>query len=214
MLDKVTLFASLSPDARAAISERFTAKMFARHTVLITEGDESDTFFALIQGKVKVYLADDQGREIIITQQGEGFYFGELASMGNLPRSASVMTLETCRVAMISGTEFMKILREYPDVAIQLIRELAHRLKDTTNSLRSFALLDVYGRVTQLLRELAVDEGDVLVVHDRPTQQTMAKMVGASREMVGRILRELTTGGYIALDGKRLKILRSFPAGW
>ncbi len=215
MLEKVSLFSTLPPSARDAIYERFVIKMFPRHTVLINEGDESDTFFLLMAGRVKVYLADSQNHEVIITQQGEGFYFGELAYIGNLPRSASVMTLEMCRVATMPGAEFMEILRKYPDVAIQLIRELAHRLKDTTKTLRAFALLDVYGRLTRLLLEMSVeDETGGFVIHDRPTQQTMSRMVGASREMVGRILRELSSGGYIAIEGKNLRILRPFPAGW
>ncbi|MGF1529105.1 MAG: Crp/Fnr family transcriptional regulator [Candidatus Competibacterales bacterium] len=215
MFENVPLFDGLGPDALEQIATRFTIRAFPKNAIVINEGDESDSFYVVVAGKVKVFLADEDGREVIITLRGEGFYFGELAYVAQLPRSASVMTMEASRLAVISGGDFMTLLKEYPDIAVNLIRELAHRLQATTVNLRAFALMDVYGRLTKLLRDMAVEgEGGKLIVEEKPTQQTMAKMVGASREMVGRILRELTVGGYISTEGKRLIIHRSLPAGW
>ncbi len=215
MLQSITLFEGLDEHALAAVTARSAVKTFQKNTIIIHEGDESDSLYIIMDGKVKIFLSDADGKEVIVATAGPGNYFGELAHIDKAPRSASVMTLDRAKFVVISGREFVELMQENPVIALNLIRELARRLKITTGNVRSFALMDVYGRVSKLLREMAVDEENgKKVIVEKPTQQAIANMVGASREMVSRILKELSVGGYISTEGKRLTINRDLPSAW
>ncbi|MBI3575286.1 MAG: Crp/Fnr family transcriptional regulator [Gammaproteobacteria bacterium] len=214
MLANVSLLSGLKKGDLDILAAYGVTKGFPRNAVVITEGDTSDSLYLIIEGRVKVYLIDDQGREVILRTQGPGEYFGELALVDEEPRSASVMTLEPSKLCIISRAAFHECLSRNPGIAMVLVRHLSRLVRSLTENVRSLALLDVYGRVARLLLELAVKQGDKLVIEARPTHQEIANRVGASREMVSRIMKDLVAGGYVQDDGKRLVIPEKFPPAW
>lgn len=214
MLKNVSLFACLPEHDFEEISKLATTRSYAKNTIIISEGDNSDTFYAVLSGKVKVYLSDSEGKEVIINMLQEGDYFGELALLDDEPRSASVMTTEDSKLVLISKVAFQDVLTQNPAMALGIIRELTARLRNLTENVKSLALMDVYGRVARTLLEMAEDQGDVQVIKQRLTQRDIANMVGASREMVSRILKDLSVGGYITIANKTITINEKLPPGW
>ncbi len=189
-------------------------KTFAKNTIIINEGDESDSLYVILSGTVKIFLSDEDGKEIILNTQGPNEYFGELALIDDAPRSASVMTLDDCKVSIILKRDFEKFISKNPEICFRLIRGLTKRLRRLTDNVKSLALMDVYGRVARTLIELSEDLDGQMVVQQKLTQRDIANMVGASREMVSRILRDLSTGGYITVDKKHITINERLPTAW
>ena len=214
MSPEAQLFPELTSESLNRIAEHGTVRSYPRHAVLIHEGDRTDAFYIILGGKVKVYASDEDGKEIILNIQGPGEYFGELALIDSAPRSASVMTMEPSKIAVISRADFERCLADNPSIAIELIRSLAQRVRSLTESVKSLALLDVYGRVARTLLDLAKEEDGVLAVRQRLTHQDIANMVGASREMVSRIMKDLVNGGYIHIADRVITIRQKLPPGW
>ena len=204
---------SLSAEHIKALSERGTVKAYPKNTVIVNEGDRSDTLFIILSGKVKAYLADEEGKEVLLSTQGPGEYFGEMI-LDQGPRSASVMTLEPCKFSVITTDQFRKFLTEHPNAGPELVMSLIHRVRELTKAVGNLALLDVYGRVAHLLLELATEHNGEMVINERLTQQDMASRVGCSREMISRILKDLRTGGYIRMEGERIIIAKNPPRAW
>ena len=211
--DDKSRFWGMSEKHFQALAKRGAVKAYPRNTVIVNEGDRSDSLYIILSGKVKVYLADEEGKEILLTIQGPGEYFGEMV-LDQGPRSASVMTLEPAKFSVISTDEFKRFLTEHPDAGPELVMSLIHRVRELTKTVGNLALLDVYGRVARLLLELAVEVNGEMVISERLTQQDMASRVGCSREMISRILKDLRTGGYLKMDGERIIIAKSPPRGW
>jgi len=210
----IPLFSELTETEYAAVSQLAVTRTFKRNTLVISEGDLSDSLYVILSGKVKVFLSDEEGKEITLNIQGEGEYFGELALLDSAPRSASVMTMENCKLAVISKSAFDHCMENNPTIALKIIRGLARRLRELTENVRSLALMDVYGRVARTLLDMAEESDGKKIIPQRLTQRELASMVGASREMVSRILRDLTTGGYISIDNKIITINERLPAAW
>lgn len=214
-LAEIPLFGGLSADALASLACRGFVRTFPRNTIVIHEGDQTDSLHVILSGRVKVFLSDEDGRQIDLGQLRRGEYFGELAAMDDAPRSASVQTLELTRCMVISKTAFDECLNEYPAMAVTLIDELSRRFRGLTANVKSLALMDVYGRVARTLLELAIEQDDgTLVVPYKLTQQELANMVGASREMVSRILKDLSTGGYVTIRNRTITIQEKLPPAW
>jgi len=214
MLPDIPLFSSLTDAELQALSGKVVTRFYPRNTIILSEGDDSGSLYCILSGRVKVFLNDEEGKEIILTNQGVGDYFGEMALLDAGPRSASVMTLEDCKISLISKVDFDAFLDLHKEAARNIMRGLVKRLRALTNNVRSLALMDVYGRVARVLLELAEEEGGRLIVKNELTQQDIANRVGASREMVSRILKELKTGGYIEMQNKRFVIKEKLPHGW
>ena len=196
-----------------ALAAHGVVRHYPKHAVIITEGDPSDSIYVILSGRVKVFLSDDDGREVVLDEHGPGTYVGEMA-LDEGPRSASVMTLEPCALAVVSGKAFREFVAAEPDARAHLIRNLIHRARVASENVRNLALLDVYGRVVRLLLELAVEKDGALVVEQPYTQQDLAQRAGCSREMVSRIFKDLVAGGYIKIDGRRIQIEKSLPKRW
>ena len=188
-------------------------KRYPANAVLINEGDAADTLFIILSGRVKVYAGNDSGKEVILNEHGPGEYIGEVPLDGGV-RSASVMTLEPTTCALVTGANLREFIATHPDFALHLIRNLILRLRTLTDSVKSLALDDVYSRVVGLLQKLAVPEGEHRAVPQRLTQQEIADRVGASREMVNRIFKDLTIGGYLSVKSGRIVLLKNLPAAW
>jgi CRP/FNR family cyclic AMP-dependent transcriptional regulator len=190
-----------------------TVRAFAKRAIIVTEGDDSDSLYVMISGKARVFVADDNGREVQLNQIGVGEYFGEVTLDGG-PRSASVMALEDCRCAVMKRAELTPFIEKNPELAIHIVRKLARRVRDLTENVRSLALMDVYGRVARLLLELAEEKDGRLVVSEPLTHKDIASRVGASREMISRIFSDRADGGYVRKEEGLLVIARKPPPRW
>jgi CRP/FNR family transcriptional regulator, cyclic AMP receptor protein len=188
-------------------------RSFPANMVIVNEADASDSFYVIVSGRVKLFVSDEEGREMVLGEQGPGEFFGEIALDGN-PRVSSVSTLEPSKVAVIPGAELRRLCAGHAPMAMMIMRRLIGRVRQLTQSVKKLALVDVYGRVASLLLELAREEGGQMVIEPRPTQQDMAIRVGASREMISRILKDLAAGGYIRVEGQRMIIDRQPPRAW
>jgi CRP/FNR family cyclic AMP-dependent transcriptional regulator len=188
-------------------------RTYPKNTVFITEGDSSDSVFVILSGRVKIFLSDTEGHEMILDTQGPGEYVGEMALDGN-PRSASVMTTESTTFSVVSREPIKEAIRRKPEFALDMISKIIDRARLATNSVKDLALLDVYGRVARLLLNMAVEHNGKLEIPEKLTQQEIAERVGASRDMVSRIFRDLTAGGYITVESRHITINKKPPARW
>jgi len=196
-----------------ALSGHGTVKSFRKQAVIVSEGDETDSLYVILSGRVKVFLADESGKEVVLGAQGPGEYFGEMV-LDDGARSASVMTLEPSRFIVIPKHKVREFLRDQPEFSVRLIEKLIRRTRALTASVKNLALMDVYGRVARLLLELAEEDRGKLVIREKLTQLDVASRVGASREMVSKILKDLAVGGYISVKQKRITIHKAPPRHW
>jgi CRP/FNR family cyclic AMP-dependent transcriptional regulator len=196
-----------------AIAPHGSTRSFAANAILINEGDTTDSLYILLSGRVKVYASSEDGRELVLAEYGPGEYFGELSIDGE-KRSASIKALEACSCRVVQGSELRQFLADHPDFAMHLTRKLIRMVRRLTGQARSIALQDVYGRMVRVLTELSEPAGEERVLRHKLTQQDIADRIGSSREMVNRVMKELTAGGYIAQRDGRLVILRKLPAAW
>ena len=206
MLRSIPLFKDLSDSDLALIGDLAIEKPVPKGTVIFTEGQEGDSLYLIASGRVKVFIGDEDGREIILKILGPGDFFGEMALIDKQPRSASVTTLESSTFRILSHHAFEICIEKAPRIAAIVMQALAKRLRDADRKISTLALMDVYGRVANTLLELAIVNNGKLVVGEKLSQQDIANMVGASREMVNRILKDLTDRGYISVEAKTITI--------
>lgn len=203
----------LREETLRAIAASGVVRPFPKQTVLIHEGDVGDSLYIILSGRVKVYASNAAGREVVINFHGAGEYVGEMSLDGE-PRSASVITVEPTTCAIVNRAQFRDFLVANPDFAQHLIHTLIHRARGATENVKSLALSDVYGRLVRLLNALAVEHDGRLAVRERLTQQDIADRVGASRDMVGKLMKDLTGGGYLQVEDRQITILKKLPPGW
>ncbi len=206
MLRSIPLFRELSDEDLAVIDDLSVEKVVPRSTVILTEGDLGDSLYAISSGRVKVFIGDQDGREIILKLLGPGDFFGEMSLIDKEPRSASVAAIESTTLKVLSHQAFQECLTRAPRIATTVMQALAKRLRDADRKISTLALMDVYGRVANTLLELAIENDGKLIVGEKLSQQEIANMVGASREMVNRILKDLSDRGYISIESKQITI--------
>jgi len=213
MLEQVSLFADLSPQEVEAIEARAVIKRYRKNTVFIERGDQANMLYFIVEGLAKVYIADEEGKEVLLNEQGPGTYLGELALLGAGARAASAVTLEDSVFLTLTKQSFRQLIADHPEIALSLMRDLAMRVRNMADEVSALALLDVYGRVARLLTDSAQEQDGRLLL-PRMTHQEIAARVGASREMISKILKELRVGGYLSTEGKQFIIERALPARW
>ena len=207
-------FSPLEEATLRAIAETGIVRTFPKNAVLIHEGDAGDALYIVLQGRVKVYASNAQGREFAIAFHGPGEYVGEMTLDGGV-RSASVVTIDPTVCAIVHREQFREFILKNPDFALHLIEKLINRVRATTEDVKSLALTDVYGRLVRLLNTLAVARDDgTAQVPEKLTQQAIAERVGASRDMIGKLFKDLVAGGYLAIEDRTITILRKLPIGW
>jgi CRP/FNR family cyclic AMP-dependent transcriptional regulator len=206
------MFPAICEEDIAFIAQHGTTKTFGRNSVIVNEGETADFFYLILEGRVRVYVVDDNGREAVLGHLGPHQFFGELAFFTESPRSASVMTIERAKLVVLARGDLEICLRERPSLALAMIPHFIDMIRKLTETVRSLALQDVYGRVVSLLYRISVIEDGKRVLQEVLTHQEIADMVGASREMVSRIMRDLTIGGYLVTDHKRIRIEKDPPA--
>jgi len=205
--------ANLDENALRELAPHGAVRSYPKNAVIITEGDETDSLYVLLSGRVKVFVSDEDGKEVVLSTAREGNYFGELVIDGG-PRSASVMTMEPCRCFVIPMGDIEGLLKRNPLFAIHLIHQLIGKTRSLVKQVRDLALKDVYGRFAKFVDESSIEADGARVVPERLTQQDIAARIGGSRETVNRIVRDLTAGGYISVDSKQIKVHKRLPAHW
>ena len=205
--------APLDQQTLQKIAATGVVRQFPKQTILIHEGDVGDALYVILAGRVKVYASNAAGREVVLNFHGPGEYVGEMSLDGE-PRSASVITVEPTTCAIVNRAQFRDFLAANPDFAQHLVRTLIRRARSATENVKSLALSDVYGRLVRLVNALAVDVGGRLTVREKLTHQDIADRVGASRDMIGKLLKDLVAGGYLLVEDRQITILKKLPPGW
>ena len=188
-------------------------RSFKKNMVIIQQGDDTNTMFILIEGEMRVYVEDEEGKQLTVRILKSGDSFGEVALIGEFPRTANVVTLTDCILAAFNREKYLAFLKQHPEIALALAKTLANMVRDTTEELGSIALYDVYGRITHIFDKYAV-EADGRRLVPKFTHREIAGMIGSSREMVSKILKELEKGDYISITEKHFVINRNLPANW
>ncbi|HEX6413808.1 MAG TPA: cyclic nucleotide-binding domain-containing protein [Burkholderiales bacterium] len=204
VLKTVPLFASCPEEQLRMLTTVVTRKSAPRSTTIMAGGDPTDSLYIILSGRLKVMMSDSEGKEVILAILGPGEIFGEMGLIDDEPRSATVISIEPCELLSISKRDFKKCLQENFDMTMAVMRGLVKRLREADRKIGSLALLDVYGRVARLLLDMAENVDGEKVVTKRLPKQDIAKMIGASREMVSRVMKDLQTGGYIEMRGSQI----------
>ncbi|MDY0071567.1 MAG: cyclic nucleotide-binding domain-containing protein [Thauera sp.] len=191
------LFQGLEDAVLEEVAGLASMRRVARSQVVVTEGDRPDNVYFVLNGNLKVVVSDEEGREVILSILGQGEIFGEMGMFEEQPRSASVVAASAADLVVIRNADFRSIMRDNFEVSWRLMCMLASRLRNADRKIESLALMDVYGRVARLLMEMAEMHGDELIVIRKISKQDIAKMIGASREMVSRVMKDLGQQGLI-----------------
>ena len=204
MLHTVPLFASFPEEPLRLLATMVTRRSATRSSIIIAAGDPTESLYIVISGRLKVMMSDSDGKEVILAILGPGEFFGEMGLIDDSPRSASVVAIEPCELLAITRRDFKKCLAENFEMAMAVMRGLVRRLREADRKIGSLALLDVYGRVARLLLDMSETVDGQKMVTKRLPKQDIAKMIGASREMVSRVMKDLQLGGYIEMRGSTI----------
>ncbi|HXZ50652.1 MAG TPA: Crp/Fnr family transcriptional regulator [Burkholderiales bacterium] len=204
VLRAVPLFAGFPEEQLRTLTTMVNRKSLPRGAMVMAAGDPTDSLYIVISGRLKVMMSDADGKEVILSILGPGEFFGEMGLIDDAPRSASVVCIEACELLSIAKRDFNKCLSDSFEMAMAVMRGLVHRLREADRKIGSLALLDVYGRVARLLLDMADTVDGQKIVTKRLPKQDIAKMIGASREMVSRVMKDLQMGGYIEMRGSNI----------
>lgn len=179
-------------------------EFYKKNDLIIVEGDNSNNAYIIKSGKVKIFLSDEYGKEIVLAELKAGEYFGEMALIDKDERSASVIAMEYTEVTVISQKSFRECLQSNPEISERIMLGLVRRLREANKKISSLVFMDANSRVANMLLSLAEDQDGLLVIDNKPTHQHIANVVGASREMITRILKNMADGGHIIVEGKQI----------
>lgn len=209
-LRNVPIFADLDDSDLTKIVKLGVQKKFKKGGIILLEEETGSALFVIMSGKVKVIRADDDGREVVLAILSENDFFGEMAILDGLSRSASVVAITKAEVFMIHRNDFLELLHDYPPLAVSLLRELTMRLRKADAQIKSLSLKDAAGRVASVILQLADDIGKIkkgrVEIEDLPLQQDIANMAGTSRETVSRMIHMFVEQGHLELNGNALII--------
>ena len=209
VLKAVPLFSELPKKQLEALTAFATLRRYPRSTVILRAGAKASGLYVMVSGRAKVLISDDAGREVILSHLEAPDFFGEMGLFDDRPCLASVQTLESTELMLISKADFMRCLSKNPELGTRITRAVIQRLRDADRQIESLALMDVYGRVARVLMDLAKQVDGKPVIVKPPSQQEIADMIGATREMVHRVLKGLQATGHILIDKRGLVLLDS-----
>src|SRR5882672_9843983 len=214
LLRTVPVFSDLSDPDVEALARLCTRRHYPKDTVVFFENEEGDFFFMIIEGRIKVTILGDDGREIILSVLGPGDFFGEMALLDNEPRSATAIAAEDTELLSLHRTDFQSTVGANLAISHALIKILTTRLRRANHQISTLALLDVYGRVARVILDTARDEGkrlkDGRIAFRRATHQEIANRIGTTRETVTRMLKDLERQGLIHVEGKEIVVQPDF----
>lgn len=210
ILKKVPIFSGLSAKDIEKIVAVTHQRKYRKDNIILIEEEAGQTMFILMSGQVKISRISEDGREVILAVMGEGDFFGELSLLDGQSRSANVTVIKDSEMLLINREDFLSLLNEFPQIAIQLLRELASRMRKSDSQIKSLSLKNATGKVTGTIHRLAEDigilEGNRVRIDNLPTQQDLANMAGTSRETISRVLQKLANEQYIKKEGSKLII--------
>ena len=214
LLRRVSIFDGVSKDALEHLSSCLKTVRFEKDTLVVGQDEKGDSLFIIKDGRVKVVLYGESGREVILSIFTAGDIFGEMSLLDGQPRSANVRTMTPTEVLVLSRSDFVEHLHENPDTALKVLSEMCRRMRHADEVIGNLALLDVYGRVGRTLinlgRQDGVETDEGILIRERPTQQDLASMIGTSRETVSRVLSEFQRRGYLAMQGRSILLSYGF----
>lgn len=205
ILQRVPLFTDLNEAELARFAEVAREREYPKNSVILFEDDPGDALYIVSTGQVKVVLIGEDGREVILSVLGDGDFFGEMAIIDDEPRSAHVIAMKDSHLLVLRREAFQAQLEQNPKIALKLLRVLVQRLRRADEKIGGLVLLDVNGRVAQLLLDLAEESGGPKITR-RLTHHTIAQMIGSSRETVSRAMRELVERGFIEVSRREITI--------
>lgn len=207
----IPLFSELNDHDLSAIAEMSVKQNYKKDNMVLIEEEVGSTMFVILNGRVKISRISDEGREVILSILVDGDFFGEMSILDGQTRSANAVTLEDTELLIIRRENFLQILHDHPQVAINLLKELAHRLRRSDSQIKSLSLQNAMGKVASTLLRIADDSGIIkqgkVVIAHLPPQQDLANMAGTSRETISRVIKSLNQLGYVKKEGSRLIIL-------
>jgi CRP/FNR family cyclic AMP-dependent transcriptional regulator len=210
-LANVPIFSDLDQETLEKIVKSGVLQSFKKNSVILSEEDSGSALFVITEGKVKVFRSSNDEKEVILAMLNESDFFGEMALLDGMARSATVMAIEDSKLFIIQRTEFLDLLKKYPEVSIALLTELTKRFRSSSMKIKALSLKDAEGKVATVLLQLADDIGKIrqgiVEIDDLPFQQELANMAGTSRETISRTLHSFAKKGLIELDGSKLKII-------
>ncbi len=213
-LRTVPIFSELSDEDISSLAHLALRKRYPKDTVVFFENEEGDFFFTILEGRIKVTILGDDGREVILSVLGPGDFFGEMALLDNEPRSATAIAVEESELLSLHRTDFQSVLNDNRSITSALIRVLSARLRRANHQISTLALLDVYGRVARVIVDMAREEGkrlrDGRIAFRRATHQEIANRIGTTRETVTRMLKDLERQGLIHVEGKEIVVQPDF----
>ncbi|MFK7994444.1 MAG: Crp/Fnr family transcriptional regulator [Granulosicoccus sp.] len=214
LLLETPFFAEFPNDVLVRLEEKSVVRKFKKNTHLMICGDECHSAYVMLEGSANAYTDDANGEEFIINSFRAGDCFGELGVLDDLPRTANVITTTACECMVIPKTELRRAIEAEPGVAQAIIKTLVGRIRGMTEDVSCLALMDVYGRLARVLGSESKIHDDGVMRMERITHQELSKRVGASREMISKILKDLKTGGYISIEDHRIAIIKKLPERW
>jgi CRP/FNR family cyclic AMP-dependent transcriptional regulator len=204
-LATVPLFSGLDRAELQRFADLTREKFFPKGSVILFEHDPGDSLYVIRSGRVKVVLVGEDGREVILGVLGVGEHFGELSLIDELPRSAHVIAMEDSSLIVLRREDFRRRVESSPEVAWSLLTELSRRLRRADEKIGGLVLLDVPGRISRLLLDFSTEGGSDLI--EKPlTHQTIAQMIGASRETVSRAMKDFQDAGWISVEHRRIRL--------
>lgn len=210
-LKKVPIFSELTTKELDRLAQVAHRRSYTKDQLILIEAEAGQTLFVLMSGQVKISRVDDQGREVVLAVMASGDFFGELALIDGLSRSANVTVLQNSEMLLINRDDFLQLLRECPSIAINLLKILAGRIRKSDTQIKSLSLKNSTGKVTSTILRLAEDigirDGDQITIPHIPTQQDLANMAGTSRETISRMINRLISEGYLEKKGNALVII-------
>lgn len=214
LLRTVPIFSELGPADLDKLVRLAARKRYPKDAVVFFENEAGDTLFMVADGRIKVTILGDDGREVILSVLGAGEFFGDMSLLDNEPRSATAIAAEESELLSLSRADFEGLMKENPGIMHTLIRVLISRLRHANHQISTLALLDVYGRVARVIVDLARDDGrrlkDGRIAFQRPTHQEIANRIGTTRETVTRMLKDLQRQGMIKVSGKEIVVEQDF----
>ncbi len=211
VLKSVPMFAAFREDQLRSLLTVVMRRNAPRGAVIMAEGDRVDSLYVVMSGRLKVMMGEADGKEVILGILGPGEIFGEMGLIDDGPRSASVVAIEPCELLVVTKADFKRCMVESFDTAMTVMRVLVRRLRAADRKIGSLAMLDVYGRVARLLLDVSEEVDGQRIVTKRLPKQDIAKMIGASREMVSMVMRDLEMSGYFEVKGSTI-VLRDTNA--